>query len=288
MASRLPCWPDPRPASADPITLTGNVSTDFTKSNGSISVPIGQGPYVIAGPTGATANELPAGVFVQNVWLNYNSTTDAMYVGIQGYQNVAGKEEIFGDDSGNLNPGLDASHSFTGDKSFAVTFASVVHATAAGDARSPARAESIAGIPQDKSNLPTNTVDGFTVAQYNGNGLLQDGFGTHISNGSNMAFDPSAAHPDAEFVINNFSKIAGFNPTGGLALQVYASYPTAFPDPITGAQTKDGPVQTSWIYLPAPQGETPEPATWLAWTLRRRAGAGWRRHRRRLKARPRS
>jgi hypothetical protein len=271
-----------RPASADPITLTGNVASDFTAANGSIMVPIDQGPGVIAGPTGSSPSELPAGVFIQNIWLNYNAATDTMNVGIQGYQNVAGKQEIFGDDSGSTNPALDGSPNFGGDKSFAITFAPLTH-NAAGQAE-PGTGGIIAGIPQDKSSLPTNTIDGFTVAQYNGNTLLESGFGQKLANAGNLAFNPSAAQPDAEFTINNFSKISGINPANGLYLQAYASDPTAFPDPVTGTETKDGPVQTSWIYSPAPQGiNTPEPTTWLAWLVLA-GGAGWH-SRRRLAAR---
>jgi hypothetical protein len=273
----------PNGALADPISLTGNVAADFTTANGSIKSPIDQGPGVIAGPTGSNAGELPAGVFIQNIWLNYNAATDTMYVGIQGYQNVNGKEEIFGDDSGNLNPAQDESPNFTGDKSFAVAFAPVTHS--ANGSTEAGSGGIIAGIPQDKSNLPTNTIDGFTVAQYNGSSLLASGFGQQLANAGNLAFNPSAAHPDAEFTINNFSKISGINPANGIALQVYAADPTAAPDPVTGTQTEDGPVQTSWIYLPAPQGiHTPEPTTWVAWLLMA-GGAGWQ-YRRRRTARP--
>lgn len=268
-----------RPAAAGPITLTGNVAADFTAANGSVYVPIDQGPGVIAGPTGSTAGELPAGVFIQNVALNYNASTDTLYVGIQGYQNVNGQEEIFGDDSGNLNPANDQSPNFTGVKSFALTFAPV-------SSGSDPSTETgiIAGIPYNKSIEPSNTIDGFTVSKYNGSTELQNGFGSVLSGAGNLAFNPSAAHPDAEFTINNFSKISGINPADGLYLQVYASDSSAFPDPITGTQTTDGPVQTSQpILVPSPQGiNTPEPATWLAWLLIS-GGAGWQ-YRRRIRS----
>jgi hypothetical protein len=264
------------PASADSINsvnLTGNVATDFTKSNGSISVPIGQGPNVIAGPTGSNPNELPAGVFIQNVWLHYNAATDTMSVGIQGYKNAAGQEQIFGDDSGNTNPALDANPNFGGLKSVAVTFAPLTH-TAAGQAV-PGTPSIIAGIPQDKSLGGSGTTDGFTVSQYNGNPLLEFGFGRQLANSGNLAHNPSAAQPDLEFTINNFSKLSGINLSGGFYLQAYSGDP---------GSPQDGKVQTSWINVPAPQGiQTPEPTTWLAWLLM--AGGAGRQYRRRVASR---
>ena len=93
-----------------------------------------------------------------------------------------------------------------------------------------------------------------------------------------MAFNPSAAHPDAEFTINNFSKISGINPANGLYIQGFNSMPGRLrpgnPDRRVGSRS-----------LPAPQGiNTPEPTTWLAWLLLA-GGAGWQ-YRRRLAARP--
>jgi MYXO-CTERM domain-containing protein len=264
-------------AIASPITLTGNVANDFTANNGSIAVPVDQGPGVIAGPDGSTANQLVAGVDIQNIWLNYNAASDTMYVGIQGYKNVAGQEEIFGDDSGNTNPLADANSSstneFGGLKSFAITFAPLTH-NAAGQAI-PGTPTIIAGVPQDKSLAGTGTTDGFTVSHYNGNTLLEMAFGQQIANSGNMAFNPSAATPDAEFTITNFSKISGVNPANGFYLQAYSGTPG----------NTEGKVQTSWIYSPAPQDfNTPEPTTWVAWMLLA-GGAAWR-SRRRPAARP--
>jgi hypothetical protein len=269
-----------RPALADPITLTGNVASDFTTSNGSIMIPVDQGPYEIAG-TSPTGNNLVGGVDIQNIWLNYNPTTDTMYVGIQGYKNAAGQEEIFGDYSGNPNPAADSSvttnpdgslNNYGGLKSLAIAFAPLTQ-NASGQS-TPGSPTIIAGIPQDKSQGGSGTIDGFTVSQYNGNPLLELGFGNQIANAGNLAYNPSAAHPDLEFTINNFSKISGINPTNGLYLEAYSGT----------AGSTEGKVQTSWIYSPpSPQGITPEPTTWMAWLLLA-GGAGWQ-YRRRLAAR---
>ncbi len=241
-----------RPALADPIALTGNVATDFTTSNGSIEVPVNLGPGMIAGPDGSTANQLVSGVDIKDIWLNYNSSTDTMSVGIGGYKNVAGQAEIFGNDSGTLNPNPNTNE-FTGLSSFAITFAAVTH-NAAGQnvAGTPLI---IAGIPQDKSLAGSGTTDGFTVSQYSANAAgLPFSFGQQLANAGNMAFNPSAAHPDAEFTINNFSKISGINLVNGLYLQAYSGTPG----------NADGKLQTSWIFSPEPQA-LPEPTTWVLW-----------------------
>jgi hypothetical protein len=268
------------PAQADPITLTGNVASDFTTSNGSIMIPVDQGPYEIAG-TSATGSNLVGGVDIQNIWLNYNAATDQLDVGIEGYKNSAGQEEIFGDYSGNPNPAADSSvttnsngslNNFGGLKSIAIAFAPLTQS--ASGQNSAGTPTIIAGIPQDKSQGGSGTIDGFTVSKYNGNPLLELGFGSQIAGAGNLAYNPSAAHPDLEFTINNFSKISGVNLKNGFYIEAYSGT----------AGSTEGKVQTSWIYAPSPQGiTTPEPTTWLAWLLLA-GGAGWR-YRRQLAAR---
>ena len=122
----------------------------------------------------------------------------------------------------------------------------------------PGTAAIIAGIPQDKSVAGTGTIDGFTVSHYNGSPLLEFGFGQQMPSSGNLAFNPSAAQPDLEFTINNFSQISGITVANGLYLQAYAGTPG----------NTEGKLQTSWIYSPAPENfNAPEPTTWLAWLL---------------------
>jgi hypothetical protein len=240
-------------------------------------IPVNQGPFEIAGTT-PTGNNLVGGVDIQNIWLHYNSTTDQMMVGIQGYTNSAGKEEIFGDYSGNPDPSKDPGvttnpdgslNNFGGLKSIALTFAPLTQ-NATGQ-NIPGAPQIIAGIPQDKSLGGTGTIDGFTVSHFNGNPLLELGFGSQIAGAGNLAYNPSAAHPDLEFTINNFSKISGVNMSNGFYLQAYSGT----------AGSTEGKVQTSWLFSPSPQGiNTPEPTTWLAWVVLA-GGAGWRCRRRR-------
>jgi len=266
----------PRPALADPIALTGFAANDFTAANGSLNVPVYQGPGVIAGPDGSNPGQLVSGFDIQSIRLNYDATTDTMAVGIQGYKNAAGLEQIFGDATGNLDPSKDPNPNFGGSKSIALAFAPLSH-----DANGKPVAGSqaiIAGIPQNKAMGGSGTTDDFTVSQYSANPSgLEFSFGKQLAQFTgSLAYNPSAAHPDLEFTIKNFSQVAGLNMKNGFYLQAYAGAP--------GDQ--NGEVQTAWTYSPAPQGfNAPEPMTWLAWVLLA-GGAGWRQYRRRPAARP--
>ena len=119
----------------------------------------------------------------------------------------------------------------------------------------------IAGIPSDKS-LVGNGIDGFKVAQFsNSTNLLQNAFGAAISGVTgNLAFNPSAAHPELEFSISNLTK-SGINPTQGFWIEMYAG---------SGQDVVAGEAGLVWTYVPPfePQ-QIPEPTTWLVW-----AGSG--------------
>lgn len=306
----------PRAASADPITFTGNVANDFTTANGSVEDPIvlrnsqgqplnsqgqpiatagGQmvytsGPGMVTGADGTQPNQLVSGADMQNIWFNYNASTDTMYVGIQGFTNAAGQKEILGDITGNPNPTLDtdnsgnstasATNSFLGLKSIALAFAPI-STNAAGNSV-PGTPTIIAGVPASTVDNPSvpkpNTTNpDFVVANYSANGAgLPFSFGTTIANGGSLAFNTSASTPDFEFTINNFSKVSGINPANGFYIEGFNGLPGG-----TAGKSEFG-----WFAsLPVPQNlNTPEPTTWLAWMLVA-GGAGWR-YRRRLVARP--
>ena len=168
-----------RPSSAGPmgLTLTGNVADGLSRpTTGSNpirryrsrpSVPT----RVIAGPNGSTPGTLVAGWVIQDIRTHYNASTDTMFVGIQGYKNVSGQEEIFGDSTGNPNAALDPNPNFGGDKSIAIPFAPVTSVTR------PARAGTstiIAGIPPtNRRSAAASTVSPFAEHQYGGPSPVQ-------------------------------------------------------------------------------------------------------------------
>jgi hypothetical protein len=256
-----------RSASAGAINFTGNVATDFSASNSSVQItPVNQGPGMIDGPTGSTANQLASGFMIQDIRTSYDAASNTLYVGFQGYQNVAGQESIFGDSSGNPNPGLDTNPNMTGDKSVAVQFAPITNL--AGQ-QQPGFPVAIAGIPADKSKVGSGTIDGFTVSNdTNTPGLPQYSFGQQLPQYTgNLAFNPSAAHPDLEFTIKNFSQIPGLNASNGFYIQVYAG---------SGQDIVSGEATTGWLKIPAVgEQELPEPTTWVVWAVLA-GGAAWR------------
>ena len=278
----------PRPAAATPITLTGNVANDFTQSNGSVIVPIGykdssgtfqytSGPNYV-GVQQTVPNALPSGAFMQNVAFHYDASTDTMFVGIQGFTNANG-HEILGDMTGNPNSAADSTpvvgsvssptNSFLASKSIALSFASA--STNAAGQEMMGTPSIIAGIPAVK---PNTTTPDFVVAHYSASSAgLPFSFGSSIANGGSLAFNTSSGRPDFEFTINNFSKITGINPTGPFFVQGF--------DGMAGSSA--GKSQFTGLYIPSAQGglSTPEPATWLAWSLIL-GGAGWRYGRRRV------
>ncbi len=298
------CWVTPtvlvllvRTAAADPITFTGNVPADFgyTVTNGvpssstNSAVDIIQhstSPVHIAQPAWMTSAGLVSGWNINNIAVAYNSQNDTLYVGVNTF-GIAGNVDGNGT-PGTPNPQLTAAGgsdpaNFGGDKSMAVGIAPLNGSTF--NASNPPAPTIVAGVPGDKSQVGPG-VDGFNVATYapRGSSLgpnydLVTSFGSTIAaanvgaaGGSNLAFDPSAAHPGFEFSIANFSKLLGYDPLKGFVLS-----------------TQDGSINsivTGKDYVPStlvtfPQAQNlPEPTTWLAWALMA-GGVGWR-YRRRL------
>jgi hypothetical protein len=140
-----------------------------------------------------------------------------------------------------------------GDKAVAVAFAPFNTA----NPTTPGAPTLIAGIPSDK-NLAGNGTDGFKVAAFsNSTNLLQNAFGASISGVTgNLAFNPSAAHPELEFSISNLTK-SGINPSKGFWVEMYAG---------SGQDVVAGEAGLVWTYVPPVQPQQiPEPTTWLVW-----------------------
>jgi hypothetical protein len=252
------------------------VTADFDPTNPDVQKSaISTDPTSIGVASWMTNSGMVSGWAIQNVWTYYDAGTDTLQVGIQTFKNSQGQTAIFGDSDGNGNPGTADARTtaaggidpagFGNGKSFAVAFS-------AANPNSGGTPSLIAGIPLDKSNLGTG-IDGFTISQFkNVNGGLNSKFGASYGDtAGTLAYDPSAAHPEAEFTINNFSKLSGIDPTQGIWMSTYAG---------SGTDVIAGEVSTGWIKVPAFAAETPEPATWLAWSVIITGGAAMRLRRR--------
>jgi hypothetical protein len=262
-----------RAANADPITFTGFAQNDFNpNTNQNVQVfsidsdplnNIAETPYMLA-------NNRITGWAVKDLRLAVDPSTQSLYVGLNTY-GIAGDADGNGD-PGTVDPkdpnfvhGQDQPH-LGGQKSITVAFA----ANNPSNPATPGAPLIVAGVPAQKD--PANTgIDGFTVASYAGNNAgIQNNYGATLTGHvGNLAFDPSASHPNFEFNIPGFGNINGLNPAQGFWVQIYSGSPD---DGSVGEE------KSQWIHVPAFAAQSiPEPATWLAWTLLG-AGVAWRRH----------
>ena len=264
-----------RPATADPITFTGNVDSDFKLSPGTgvvnfVPHPLADGspnPHAVPQDAWMTNQGLINGWEVKDVRLQYDKATDTLSVGLNTWS-------VAGDASGTGNPtatppqmkaegGKNEAH-LGGDKSITVGFSFNNSSTPS----------VLAGVPSNKAEAGPG-IDGFTVASYRATNMgIQNSYGpTLTSNLGGLAFDPSAAHPGFEFTVKNFSKIPGNDLTKGFTLSVYAGSPE---DVVAGEDSF-----SRQITLPSPErAHVPEPATLLAWTTVLAGGAAIRNRRR--------
>ncbi len=265
---------------ADPITLTGNVATDFNPATNSsvIVIPHSTVPDHIAQPAWMTSAGLVSGWNIQDVRLDYNAKTDTLYVGVNTF-GIAGNVDGNGT-PGTPNPQLTAAggsdpanwNAPGSDKSMALGFAP---ATLTSTPNNPPSPVIVAGIPGNKAQAGTG-LDGFTVAKYaptGGSGStnfdLVTSFGSTLTAGmGNLAFQPSALTPGFEFTITNFSKLLGSNPANGF-------YVSAQDGSINSVVTGKDYVPSTLIEAQ----QIPEPTTWVVWSGLAAAGLAWARRR---------
>jgi hypothetical protein len=257
-----------RPVLASPITLTGFVANDFSASNPNVNItPVSDSPLIV-GPAQyiINAGEV-SGWAVKDIRTSYDAASDTLSVGFNGFSNSKGVPAIFGDADGNGNPGVTSAQmaaaggvntaNLGGDKSFALAIAPNLP----GNSLMPGTVAAIAGIPADKSVAGPGT-DGFSVSSYVNPTLgLADSFGAKLSQfQGSLAFNPSAAHPQLEFTIKNFSKIPGIDPSQGFWIEAYAG---SLNDVVVGEMS------LSFTKVsPSVSAQTiPEPGTLIAWTL---------------------
>ncbi|MGB6873620.1 MAG: hypothetical protein WBE46_05740, partial [Dehalococcoidia bacterium] len=182
------------PAGAATPTFTGDVPTDFT----------GPGILTIPDPGGDAGlpNNAPAGTIsgwdMADLRLTYNATTDTLYVGINTF-GIAGDADGDGFPGGTsgwlaINQGADNSN-LGSTETIAVYF----------DLNQDGTFDVIAGVSG------STNVTGFTVADFSGNPWNPAfAFGTALpTNTGSYHANPSAADPDFEFTILDFSTLPG-------------------------------------------------------------------------------
>lgn len=272
-------------ASAEAIKFaTGDVEKDMPADSSAITTVPGR-DYDSNGRNAGIGLD---GYTMKDLRLSYDAKTDTLAVGIN-YYGIAGDLNGKGETPGVYNP-----PNLGGGKSITVAFSPV--ATSGNGAGTPVI---VAGVPVDKSNpilKPDGspaTLNGFKVATYNPNGVGALGamYGSNLAaNTGDLAFNPSAEHPDFEFTIKNFSKIPGLNAlTKGFYIQAYTGTGTTIlvgKSQIYNTFIKPPTLQPQDILNPVSPGNTPlppkvpEPTTVLGWAVAISAVAGWRARRR--------
>jgi hypothetical protein len=213
-----------RSAMADPITFTGNVSTDFgittpgqsTNTNVTVvSTSSSLNPSISTGTGGTTLyNDVSPGDAIKQVAFSYDAANNTAYVGVQTW-GVAGNVSNSTIANGNgMVVGFESLNGQTYNP-INLTAPTFVAGTAnIGSGQTAAEAGRGSGL------------DGFNVATYTGGTVpgtmnLLAGFGTTLSTGmGNLAFSPSTTTPDYEFSIANFSQVLGASPNKGVVLMV--------------------------------------------------------------------
>ncbi|MDX2037295.1 MAG: hypothetical protein SFX72_11645 [Isosphaeraceae bacterium] len=241
------------------IKFTGNVETDMPL--GVIpgnQIVDGGPPTRVAQAQWMTDAGYTTGWAMKDVRFNYDDTSDTLQVGINFY-GIAGDADGNGDPGGAdartvAAGGLDLAH-MGGRKSISVAFAP----DSSSGPSSPGGAVVVAGISADKTKAGPG-INGFNVASYvaSNKGIAYN-YGQTLSNHlGELAFDPSAATPDFQFSIEDFSKIPGLNSSSGFWFQVYAGSP----DDVVAGEATVGWFRMNGRFSPQ---TIPEPATVLAW-----------------------
>jgi hypothetical protein len=237
---------------------TGDVEVDFPAGHPNVTV-LTNPRYPSVNPEAYIAqHNLSPGWSIKDIRLDYNKSSDEMYVGVNTFG-------IAGDADGNGDPGtvsaaaaaqhaLDVPH-LGGRESITLGF----------DFNHDGRPDILAGVPGDKTQAGPGQ-DGFTVAPYKNTGLgIANSYGAPLlDNIAGLKFDPSAQHPDFEFIIRNFSKLPGYDASSPFGLIAFAGTP-------------DDIYEEEGALFPQVSGqEVPEPASLLGWGALAAAGLAWR------------
>jgi len=237
--------------------LTGDVEVDMPIAPGNgvaviVDNPDGNGA---SSPNDVAQDASLPGITgwnIKDLRLAYDEGTDSMLVGV----NMFG---VAGDSDGDGMPGQLSSTvgrdepSLGGLESIAVAI----------DTDLDGQPDVIAGVPANKPPGIEKGVDAFTVAKYqnSSHGLAFSFGGTLDEHMGELAFDPSAEHPDFLFTIEEFKELPGLVPEEGFTISAFAGSPA---DVIAG---EDFLVNTRIAFPGSDNQQIPEPATVLAWSL---------------------
>jgi hypothetical protein len=265
-----------RSAVAGPISFTGNVASDFSiatpgqSTNPGVTIITSASNLSPTSTTGADGTPLLNGVAsgdaIKQIALNYNASTDTMYVGVQTW-GVAGSV---------------ADTTIAGGNGMVVGFGPLVGKYNPSDLSPPTFVAGASNVSSGQTNATAGRgsgLDGFNVATYAGGSVLGTmnlltGFGQTLQAGmGTLAFNPTTATPGFEFTVTNFSKLLGANPTNGVVVM-----------------TQDGEVNVTTSkdelagFIPVTEAqEIPEPTALLVWAgLAGGMAWGFRRRSRRL------
>lgn len=256
-----------RPALAVP--LTGDVEADFSASDPTVRI-VADRLNDVSQPQWMTDRGWSTGWSMSDLRTSYDRASDMLSVGV----NFVG---IAGDVDGNGDPGGADPLTLSTHGMELANLSGRESITVAIDSDLSGRPSIVAGVPADKAQAGTGLI-GFNVAKYQAsNQGIQSSYGETLdAHLGAAAFDPSAANPDFEFTIANFSKLPGLDLIKGFGIQAYAG---SSDDVIVG---EDHIAMAIVPGIPEPQ-RIPEPTTVLSWTLIA-GGVAWRFRRRRTSA----
>ena len=267
-----------RPAAAGPISFaTGDAEKDMPSSQSGVLTIVNRAtptsPSVPSQPDYMTQEGRVNGWLIKDMRVYYDQPDDRLYVGVNFFG-------IAGDVDGNGVVGT-TDPRFTGIEeklnmgSNSWTDSTI---TVGIDLTNSGTPTIVAGLSSDKTVQGPGT-DGFSVNKYNAQGGLGMSYGESLNaHNLNLAFDPSADHPDFLFSIGGVSQLPGFDMNSGLGFVVHAG--SSYDDRVGEEDLNYTHVDFQQIVPPPPS--TPEPTTVLAWSVVV-GGAAWRGAKRRRK-----
>lgn len=229
-----------------------------------------------------TAQNWLSGWNYKDIRIAYDARTDTAGIAVNFFKRPDGTPiNIAGDADGNGDPGAADPRTIAAGGIDLPNLSGRESITVALDTNSDGTPDIVAGVPAEKTG---SGIDAFTVASYNrvSSGTqpgIERSYGQTLNQHlGTLAYNPSAATPDFEFTIKEFSKLPGIDrvQAGQHSLEfTVRAYAGTLDDVVAGEDLFFGEVRIPFV----PGGEIPEPSTILMWAML--AGfAGWRYRRR--------